>query len=299
MLKIVVFDGGWGGELVANFLDREINVVEVVRVIDWAHGSYCDKTSEEVFELADRCLEEYIGRCDVIVLGGFWVGKVRTRLEHKYSQQKFIGVEIDYTRLDKLLKAKSKIAVLAGNRIIEENIKEYLENSLLDEQICCVDCGDWESLVDENRMSSRILAGRLSRSGLAVVSLGDLEGRDKSEMMPIGVRIKLERAQFMPEEDKYALAKAVRKFEHVSDEIRTVEKRVLQVQLERTAARTGSRGERVEAVVLADTHFWDLTGDLEKLLGWNTRIFDFRQKLLRDVCVALGLQGLDGNRSKY
>ena len=35
MLKIVVFDSGFGGELFADRLESEIPVVEVIRVIDW------------------------------------------------------------------------------------------------------------------------------------------------------------------------------------------------------------------------------------------------------------------------
>ena len=34
--RIVVFDDGWGGELVAKLMMREINIVEIVRFIDCA-----------------------------------------------------------------------------------------------------------------------------------------------------------------------------------------------------------------------------------------------------------------------
>ncbi len=44
MLRIVVFfDSGWGGELVARYLEQELEIVEVIRVIDWGHAPYSEK----------------------------------------------------------------------------------------------------------------------------------------------------------------------------------------------------------------------------------------------------------------
>ena len=38
MLKIVVFDSGFGGELFADIIEEELPVVEVIRVIDWRNA---------------------------------------------------------------------------------------------------------------------------------------------------------------------------------------------------------------------------------------------------------------------
>ena len=48
MLKIVVFDGGWGGELVADYLAEELQTIEIERVIDWKHAPYDNKTISEM-----------------------------------------------------------------------------------------------------------------------------------------------------------------------------------------------------------------------------------------------------------
>ena len=38
MLKVVVFDSGFGGELFADYFEEEMPVVEIVRVIDWRNA---------------------------------------------------------------------------------------------------------------------------------------------------------------------------------------------------------------------------------------------------------------------
>lgn len=55
---------------------------------------------------------------------------------------------------------------------------------------------------------------------------------------------------------------------------------------------------RTDVVLLLDTHFWDIKTELEHLFGYGTRVLDFRQKLLHDVCRELGLRGVDGRPSK-
>lgn len=35
MLKIVVFDSGYGGELLADYLEDALPVIDIVRAIDW------------------------------------------------------------------------------------------------------------------------------------------------------------------------------------------------------------------------------------------------------------------------
>ena len=96
MLKIVVFDSGWGGELVADFLMRELTTVEVVRAIDWVGAPYCGKSVEGIYELVDVNLQRFIGNVDLIVLGGYAASLALGYLREKYPQQKFVGMSINY-----------------------------------------------------------------------------------------------------------------------------------------------------------------------------------------------------------
>ncbi len=36
--KVVVFDCGIGGELFADYIENELAIIDVVRVIDWRHS---------------------------------------------------------------------------------------------------------------------------------------------------------------------------------------------------------------------------------------------------------------------
>lgn len=53
-----------------------------------------------------------------------------------------------------------------------------------------------------------------------------------------------------------------------------------------------------DAVLLLDTHLWSIKEQIEEAFGFRVRVLDFRQKLLHDVCAALNLLGVDGERSK-
>ena len=51
-------------------------------------------------------------------------------------------------------------------------------------------------------------------------------------------------------------------------------------------------------MILLSTHFWAIKSDLEELFGWRVRVIDFREVVLRNVCLALRLRGVDGRRAK-
>ena len=38
MLKVVVFDGGYGGEFFADQLEAELPILDIIRVIDWRNA---------------------------------------------------------------------------------------------------------------------------------------------------------------------------------------------------------------------------------------------------------------------
>lgn len=51
-------------------------------------------------------------------------------------------------------------------------------------------------------------------------------------------------------------------------------------------------------VLLLSTHFWSIKPELEQIFGWRVKIMDFRKKLLHDVCAALGLRGVHGDKAR-
>lgn len=95
MLKVVVFDSGFGGELFADLLEEELPVIEVVRVIDWRHADQLLKNAKAARLAADEALRPYIGRVDLIVLANHLLSLTSLNyFRQKYGDQKFIGLEL-------------------------------------------------------------------------------------------------------------------------------------------------------------------------------------------------------------
>lgn len=236
MLKIVVFDGGWGGEVAANILEEELGVVEVIRVIDWKNTPYDEKSLAEIVGFAEESLKNYFGKVDLIVLGGYATGLTINILREKYPEQKFVRPEINY---DLILRARTfpeQIAILAGktvdNMLVRDEIREKLPYSTL----ILPDCSGWEELINEDMMTKDILRTELA------------------------LDFTLQKTQKLPDDKR-------KKF-------------------------------KPDVAIILNTHYWAVREELEAIFGWRTRVIDFRQKFLHDVCFALKLRGVDGKRAK-
>ncbi len=246
MLKIVVFDGGWGGEVVANYLEEELGVVEIVRVIDWKNVPYDEKSVEEIAEFAEENLRDYFGKVDLIVLGGYAVGLAKKILHGKHPEQEFIGPEINY---DLVLRARcypEQVAILAGKTVYDSIVRTEVRKKLPYSTLVLPDCGGWEELVNEDLMTRELLRAELAWDFI-------LQKQENRAIMEI-----------------------------VSEEAKTA----------------GRKKMKPDAVLILNTHFWEMRENLEEAFGWRVRMIDFRQKLLHDVCYALKLRGVDGKRSK-
>ena len=97
MLKIAIFDSGFGGELFADELQEKLDVVEVIRVIDWRNAEGILKDKKAAREKAEAALRPYIGNVDLIILANYFV--TATSLGYfrkKYKDQKFLGFELKH-----------------------------------------------------------------------------------------------------------------------------------------------------------------------------------------------------------
>lgn len=95
MLKIVVFDSGYGGELFADRLEEELPVIEVIRVIDWRHADKIQSNPREARQLAKEALSPYINKVDLIIFANHLL--TITSLKHfqrKFKGQKFLGLNL-------------------------------------------------------------------------------------------------------------------------------------------------------------------------------------------------------------
>lgn len=296
MLKIVVFDSGWGGELVANFLEEELNTVEIVRVIDWPNAPYCNREAEEICALVDDGLFGYIGGVDLIVLGGYAVSMALDFMCEKYPEQRFVGMDLNYDLILRSRNFPGNVVMLMDRLTSESVIRQNLRAALPYSTLIIPDCTGWEELINDNRMTPEVLRQDLGYDfTLAPVQEKRMKPEsNESEMSLLEI---IEKA-----EDKggnrQALRTAIAKFSQAAEAAVDDEKMMAQALMKQNAEIERRNDWKPDVILLLNTHFWDIKLDLEEIFGWQVRVLDFREKLLHDVCVALKLRGTHGGRAK-
>lgn len=242
MLKVVVFDSGWGGEVVANYLENELQVVEIIRAIDWKNIPYERLTLAEIRHHAEIMLRKYIGKVDLIVFGGYITTLAALNyFEQRYPLQKFVGLGVNYYRILKSRHFPEHVTVMMDNLLLGGDICKELRRNLPNSTIIVPDCSGWEMMTNAGELSQHILRSELEPYFLLY------NGRT-------GTR--------------------PRKPWNTAGQIKS------------------------DVVLLLNTHYWEVKQEIEQLFGYSVRVMDFREKLLHDVCFALGLLGVDGRRSK-
>ncbi len=111
MRRVIVFDTGWGGEILAERLEMTLPV-EVVKVIPWRDGILEEgRSAGEIRKVVERRLREggFLGTKDVVVFAEPGVAlAVKEYLERKYPNQAFVG---GLTKIE--TKRKERIMLLA------------------------------------------------------------------------------------------------------------------------------------------------------------------------------------------
>ena len=100
MLKIVIFDSGYGGEDFADRLESELPTTEIIRVIDRKSTDQVLKSSKNARALAEKALLPFIGKVDLIIFANYFVSATSLRyFRRKYRDQKFIGFTLKPRRI--------------------------------------------------------------------------------------------------------------------------------------------------------------------------------------------------------
>lgn len=95
MLKIVVYDGGRGGELFAKHLKEQLPLVEIIPIIDKAHPELLRCGKRKARAIVCEAIASHVGKVDLIVIANHFIAA--TSLEYfrkKYPGQKFIGFSL-------------------------------------------------------------------------------------------------------------------------------------------------------------------------------------------------------------
>lgn len=220
MLKVLVIDSGWGGELFADYLEDNLRIIEVVREIDWRGGAYADVGESEIRTRVERLVGIYVGRVDVIILASYVVTAVMLEeLKNKYPRQKFVG--FDFGLSQKIQKFKGrKVMMLAPGLVRKSKNYEKEKENLRRFEVLEPCCEGWIRKIDDGEMTESMV--RRSLKGT----------------------------------------------------------------------------KEVDIVLLYETGLMDIKGVFEKIYGWKVWVIDDFSRVLRNICFALGLKGVDGKRSK-
>lgn len=95
MMKIVVFDSGFGGELFADKLEEELPIVEVIRVIDWRNAKKLQNNPLKSRAIIKKALKPYINKVDLIIFANHFLSITNLNyFKRKYRKQKFLGMSL-------------------------------------------------------------------------------------------------------------------------------------------------------------------------------------------------------------
>ena len=151
MLKVVVYDGGYGGELFADRLEAELPVVEIIRVIDWKNEEKLLAHSKTARLAAEQTLYPYVGKVDLIILANYLISATSlSYFRKKYHSQKFIGLSLspDRLRLD-------RATLILTTKNIARNLKFFRFTRRLGAKTICLN--DWPLLIDDGELTDERL----------------------------------------------------------------------------------------------------------------------------------------------
>lgn len=150
MLKVVVFDSGYGGELFADRLSEELPTIEVIRVIAWRDAKRAAMNPRNARSVALESLRPYIGKVDLIIITNYLISLTSLRfLRRKYQNQKFIGFE---------LKApdtfKDNHNLILSTTAVSHTFKFRYYNTHLRQAHRTLNLDAWPDLIDDGELTA-------------------------------------------------------------------------------------------------------------------------------------------------
>lgn len=150
MLKIVIFDSGFGGELFADQLGEKIKVVDIIRVIDWRNANEYLESKHKARRLAEHALRPYLGKVDLIVFANTLLSITSLKyFKRKYKKQKFVGLGLKapdtFINRDVLILATSAVTKTVNYHNFLFHLKRTSKTLIAD---------DWPNKIDDGELST-------------------------------------------------------------------------------------------------------------------------------------------------
>ena len=171
MLKIVVFDGGYGGELFADKLESELPVVKVIRVIDWRNSETILTQPKKARAVAESALQPYLGKVDLIVLANYLISTTSLNyFRRKYKNQKFLGFSLKSRRM-----AIKKSTLIMTTTATTKNLAFFTLALKTGAKTICLD--SWPALIDTGMLTNNNIESAL------VSALGELHNFSPEQIL--------------------------------------------------------------------------------------------------------------------
>lgn len=147
MLKIVIFDSGYGGENFADQLESELPTMEIIRVIDWRSADEILTNSKRARILAEKALRPFIGKVDLIVIANYLVSSTSLKyFRHKYKNQKFIGFTLKPRRI-----MPGRPTLILTTKAVTKSLTYF--NFILRPSVRTICLNGWPSLIDDGELA--------------------------------------------------------------------------------------------------------------------------------------------------
>ncbi len=149
MLKIVVFDGGYGGEFFADQLKSELPIVEIIRVINWRNADKLLNSPKDARKIAVDSLRPYIGKVDLIIFANYLLSVTSLGyFKRKYKNQQFLGLDLKepdtFIKNDTLILSTKALSKTFKYRYFVLNLRRNVKTIILD---------SWPNKIDDGELT--------------------------------------------------------------------------------------------------------------------------------------------------
>ena len=172
MKNIVVFDSGFGGELFADYVEKEVPILETVRVIDWQQSQQNYQNPKTARARTLEKLRPYINHSEAIIITNQLVST--TSLEYfrkKYPSQKFSGFSFG-----QVPKTNAKHALILTTKAMRKTLAYHKFVYHLKLRSQEFDCDKWIDLINTGEYMEETVARDLAQFKKwkpGVIILGD------------------------------------------------------------------------------------------------------------------------------
>ena len=151
--KVVVFDNGFGGELFADYIEKEIPIIEPIRVIDWRNSASYYGKPRAAQEKALKALRPYINRSDIIIVSNQLVSLTSLKkFQRKFPKQKFTGLVPHLT-----YQSSKKRTLIITTKSTRGTISYRFFKLKIHSRKKEFECDKWAQLIDEGEEMEQLV----------------------------------------------------------------------------------------------------------------------------------------------